>query len=402
MYKMILGLIISILLGICLGLVSGLTPGIHINLISALILTLSPKLLEHFPTLYLATCLIAMGITHTFLDILPTTFLGAADSENTESLLPSHKLLLAGRAKESISLAIIGGFLGLIIILILTPFLITLIPKIYPYIQDYIPHILVFMILITIYQSKDKRIALTIFLLSGVLGIITFSLKNVQQPLLPLLSGLFGVSALILGIKNNIKIPEQNKNIELNLSKLKIIKNLISSTAASILTSFLPGLTSSHTTIISSAINKIEDDKDYIIINNSITTISMFISVIAIYSIEKARNGMIVALSNILKTTEMHIYFFAAVALITTFISIFLTFKLTDLFVKIAPKVNYQILCLIIICFMLILTILISGPIGLLILITSTSIGIIAASINIERTHLMGVLILPIIFYFIL
>ena len=399
---MIIELIIDVLIGVLLGTITGLPPGIHINLISALVVAFSAKLLGYFQPIYIATALVSMAITHTFLDVLPTTFLGVADSENAISTLPSHKLLLEGKAKESIILALVGSFLGLISIIIVSPIILNLIPKFYDLIKDHVAKILIILSAIIIYQSKDKKLALTIFVLSGVLGILTFSLKTLTQPLFPMLSGLFGISALIIGMKNKITIPKQKENIKINIKKSSLLKNLSSSILASLFTSFLPGLTSSHTTAVASAINKIEDNKDYIIINNSITTISMFLSVVALYSIEKARNGVIVALSNIITISKMHIFFFASVALVAAFVSIFLTLKITSLFIKIFPKLNYRILCLLIISFICMLTSYISGFLGILVLFVSTLIGIAALLLDIERTHLMGVLILPIIFYFML
>lgn len=396
---MIFEIVLFILIGIACGTVTGLTPGIHINLISALVMAYSLKLTSLFDPLFIATGLISMAITHTFLDILPTTFLGAADADNAASTLPSHKLLFEGRAKESISLALIGGFFGLILIVLLTPIIIIIIPKAYEIIQNYIPVILIYISLSMIYKSKNKKIALTIFALSGALGILTFSLKTLNQPLLPLLSGLFGVSALVLSIKNKIKIPIQKENIKLNLNKIDLVKNLLAGIIASLLTSFLPGLTSSHTTAIASTIKKTDGNKDYILINNSISTVSMYLSIIALYSIEKARNGVIVTLSNIIEITRIHLFFFAAVSFVAAFISILMTLKLTNIFSRIAPKINYQILSLLIICFILILTSFLSGPLGLLVLIASTSLGIFSLLIETERTHLMGVLILPVIFY---
>ncbi len=401
MFGMLIEIFIAILIGILLGTFTGLTPGIHINLVAATTLALSPKLLEYFPAIYISTVLISMAITHTFLDVLPTTFLGVADADNALTLLPSQRLLLEGRATESIKLALIGSFLGLVTIIIATPFLLNTISSTYELIKDYIPHILVGITILIIKKSKDIKVAITIFMLSGTLGIVTFSLKTLNQPLLPLLSGLFGISSLILGIKNKLVIPEQLKNIKVKVKNLKLFKNLFSSGLASLLTSFLPGLTSSHTTTVASAITEIEDEKDYIIINNSISTISMFLSIIALYAIEKARNGVIVSLSNILPSIgKIHLVYFSAVSLITAAIAIILTLKLEKIFSSFMPKINYKILALSIVSFILLLTLFISGPLGLLVIFTSTVVGIAALLTNIERIHMMGTLILPIIFYF--
>jgi len=55
----------ELLLGVILGTFTGLTPGIHVNTLTVLIggMLLSPL------------TLFAMGLTHTYLDAFPSTFL---------------------------------------------------------------------------------------------------------------------------------------------------------------------------------------------------------------------------------------------------------------------------------------------------------------------------------------
>jgi len=69
-----LELLISIIIGILFGMLTGLIPGIHINLISLLLLSISPFLLQYFSIISLAIFIIAMSVTHTFLDSIPSIF----------------------------------------------------------------------------------------------------------------------------------------------------------------------------------------------------------------------------------------------------------------------------------------------------------------------------------------
>jgi len=48
------------------------------------------------------------------------------------------------------------------------------------------------------------------------------------------------------------------------------------------------------------------------------------------------------------------------------------------------------------------LAFLLTGPIGVLILLTSTAVGVIAPLAGTNRSHAMGCLILPVILYFLL
>ena len=81
----------------------------------------------------------------------------------------------------------------------------------------------------------------------------------------------------------------------------------------------------------------------------------------------------------------------------------FLTIKITKIFSKILEKVNYRKLVVSIILLIIVMVFMLSSNfIGLLILITSTFMGIVPIKLGIGRNHLMGCLLFPVILYFIL
>jgi TctA family transporter len=51
-------------------------------------------------------------------------------------------------------------------------------------------------------------------------------------------------------------------------------------------------------------------------------------------------------------------------------------------------------------CFILVLTPLLAGWLGLLVLVTSTALGILPATVKVARVHAMGCLLLPVILFF--
>src|SRR3989338_7134813 len=112
---MLLEILLAILIGCLLGIITGLTPGVHINLVSVVILSLSPFLSQYVSLLTLSIVIIAMSVTHTFLDSLPSIFLGAPDSGMELSVLPGHKLLLEGRGYEAVILNTIGSLFAVIL-----------------------------------------------------------------------------------------------------------------------------------------------------------------------------------------------------------------------------------------------------------------------------------------------
>ena len=94
---MFFGLIVAVVFGICAGIITGLIPGIHINLISLLLVSISGFFLGFTSPTVLGVFIIAMAVTHTFLDVIPSVFLGAPDADTALIVFPGHILLLEGK-----------------------------------------------------------------------------------------------------------------------------------------------------------------------------------------------------------------------------------------------------------------------------------------------------------------
>jgi len=400
---MLLHIFLAIILGCIAGTITGLTPGVHINLVAMLAVSLSPLLLQFTSPIVLVVFIVAMSVLHTFTDSCPSIFLGAPEESTVLSVLPGHKLLLKGRGYEAVKLTVIGSLLGLIITVALSPLLIPVVGKGYPLIKDYIVYILIISSAFLILKdTKSKFWALIVFLMAGCLGISSLNIPTIKQPLFPLLSGLFGTSSLVLSIKDKIKIPKQNLKSE-KVSKKEISKSLSAGFVASTLSGFLPGLGAAQAAIIASSVFKKMSSRTYLILVGSINTIIMILSFVALYAIDKARNGSIVAISKIIDSFTMNqLFLFLAVTLIVGGIATILTLNIAKVFSKLMTKINYSKLCLSIIILVTALVIIISGPLGLLVLVISTLTGMIPALKGIGRNHLMGCLILPVILYFLL
>ncbi|MBS3112175.1 tripartite tricarboxylate transporter permease [Candidatus Woesearchaeota archaeon] len=394
-----LSIFIAILIGTSLGIITGLTPGIHINLVSIIIISLLPKLTLQDPLLIVLT-ITSMSITHTFLDIIPSTFLGVPSEETALSILPTHKFLLEGRGYEAVRIATLGSLLGLISTIAITPILIPVLKFAYDYIKTLTPYILILATIILILKEKNKIYTILIFFLAGILGIYTLNTHLINQPLFPLFTGLFGTAGLILSLKDNTQIPKQRYTIPKINGIYKILpKGLFAST----LTGFLPGLGSAQAAIIATSTSKDKDPKNYIFLIGSINTIVMIVGLITFYTINKSRNGSVIAISKLMETLTINNFIIIiASILITGSIATFLALKISKIFAKVITKINYRVLCKLIISFLSILVLFISGTYGLLLLITATALGVIPPLLKVSRHHLMGSLILPIILFLLL
>ncbi len=403
---MFFSILVAIFLGCFAGIITGLIPGIHINLVSLLLVSVSGYFIGVHPIL-LGVFIIAMAVTHTFLDVIPSVFLGAPDADMALAVLPGHKLLMEGRGFEAVKLATIGSLLCLIGTIAIIPLLIGLVPKIYSFIQPYIGWILLFVVVFMILKEKVWKgwaWGSYVFLITGILGIIVLvGLPNLKQPLFPMLSGLFGVSLLLISLFNNVKIPKQRISEEIELSKGNLAKVIGAGTFSGSLTALFPGLGAAQAAIIGSQIVGKVGEYSFIVMIGGINTVNFVFSLVTLYALQKARNGAVVAVLDILKSIDLTgLIVFLAAALIAGGIATYLAMGLTRGFSKYITKINYQMLCWTVIALIFGLVFYFSSWLGLLVLVVSTFIGMIPSFVGVKKSLAMGCLMLPVILFFLL
>ena len=403
---MFLEFLIAALLGITAGIFTGLIPGMHINLVSILLVSSSAYLLNFVSLPSLGVFIISMAIAHTFLNVLPAIFLGAPDADTALGVLPGHKLLLKGMGYEAVKLTVIGSLFSLILAVSLIPLLIIIVPKIYQNLQPHIGWILFVVVIYMMLVEKglDKKFwAFTVFLMAGILGILVLTMPNLKQPLFPMLSGLFGISMLIVSLSNKVEIPKQRITDTIKIPKFENVRALIAAAFSGSFVSFFPGLGPAQAAILGSQIMGRLSTYAFLILIGGIDTVNMAVSLVSLYAIDKARNGAVLAIREILTTIDLNtLILFLAIILLVGGIVTFLTLYLTKFFIKLIERVNYSMLAIAVIVLITILVFYFSSWLGLLILIVSTGIGIIPNIVNVKRSHSMGCLMLPVILFFVL
>ncbi len=396
----LLAIIISMILGIIIGIFTGLTPGIHINMVAALVLLTSPFLLDNLSAISLGVFIISVGITHTFLDALPSIFLGAPDESTALGVLPGHRYLLKGNGLMAVKLFSIGSFLGLIAGVIMFPIFYFITMNTYSFFEKYFAYMLIGVLCFMIWKDNRKLWAVFVIFISGIFGLIVFNL-NIKDPLFPMLSGLFGISTLIISYFDNNNIPKQSIQDKTDIDKKKTFYSIIAGNIGSFIVSTFPGLSSSIAAVISMQFVKDLGDKGFMILMGCIGTCSFVLSLVALLAIDKARNGAVIAISRIMPVDLWSVIVFLIASIIVGAISFMISLKAGVLFSRAITKVNYKMLITIIISFVTLMVFIFSSWIGLLVLITSTAIGLIPGITKIQRTHSMACLMLPVIFYLI-
>jgi putative membrane protein len=387
---MLLELILAILAGILVGCFTGITPGVHINTVTAILIS-NISLFYFLSIESLVAFIASLAVSHTILDFIPSILTGATDDESFMSVLPGHQMLKEGKGREAIFLVLIGALTSIPIILIITPIFIKLVPIAYERIIFFIPFLLIFISIYTIIRDDKAWSALVVFLATGLLGYASLN-SAVKDPLLPLLGGLFGASSIIISLKQKVELPLQEP---LKFPKFKEIKKdyfqaLVGSVISSPLCSFLPAIGSGHAATISSEITN-QSRKSFLIMLGTINLVVMVLSFATLYSLGKTRTGASAAVKELLgELSIQNLWKIITITIITIIITAFVALMVTNLFIKLMEKLNYRKISLSMLLILTIAVLTLSNIAGFLVFITSTAWGIFAIQSNIKRINMMG------------
>lgn len=398
-------ILFSVFAGYLLGIVSGLLPGIHTNNFALALVAFSPFLAEKgVAPLYISLIILSSAISQTFHDIIPSVFLGAPDGDMALAVLPGHRLLLEGSGAEAVRLSALGSAGSVVAsMLFVLPFSLFF-GAVYPYMQNYMAWILITIAFITLASEKNaevkgqwslakykyKAMALFMFLITGILGLFSFSKEELLNPiitfgeasmLLPLLSGLFGASQLVISFLTSSEIPSESVS-KFELSRKRILRGIFTGSAAGSLLAWLPGLSSAIAALLvgifvrsdfdrrpikketsepvlgerksslfseSSADHQtLESSKEFIVSNSGVNTSNTIFGLVALFVIGKTRSGATVAINEIMGIESLDfqviLLFFTSI-LLTALFSYFSTIWIGNNAHHILQKLEYTKLC---------------------------------------------------------
>lgn len=445
-------IILSVLAGYFLGVFSGLVPGIHTNNFALLLVALSPMMSEYgIQPFYIAIIILSNSIAHTFHDVIPAVFLGAPDSDMALAVLPGHRLLLDGFGAEAIRLSALGSAGSVVFSMVIVLPLAAIFSVAYPFLQEHIAWILIFIVFLMVATEKGEYIigqgslvhykykayAVVLFLLSGVLGLFAFEMEGLMNPvinfgapsiLLPLLSGLFGASQLVISLLTHSTIPPQTF-AKMTLPGKRIVRGIITGSAAGSIVAWLPGISSAIAAVLARLVirkdfdREGEDDgdvdpdgvdagsKEFIVSVSGVNTSNAIFGLVALSVIGKTRSGAMVAINDVLgvangitggvitlDTSTLLLFF--GVILLTAFLSYFSTIMIGNNVHRVLSRIDYSKLCIGVLIGLAFMVVLFTGFFGLLIFIIATPIGMLAPFFKVRKSNAMGVILLPVILYF--
>lgn len=389
--------------GVIAGIFTGVLPGLHVN--AAAVIAASFLNRHEIPggNAAVAAFILAMSISHVFHEFLPSVFLGFSGSEAAMAVLPGHRMLLRGEGRKAVLVAAAGALLGVAGTALLFPMLIAALKAAFTATKAYVAPILAAAIALNFLKGGKRRAAINavVLSLSGALGLAVFGLPNMREPLLPMLSGLFGVSSLAGSLMKKSSFPVQCENAAIRTRKpLKAAGLVAAGIFSSSLMALFPALGPAQAAMIGTAALRRLKAESYMFLLGVISSASMLLGLLTLYSFGKARNGSIAVIGNILPVNSDVLLLLLAAATASALVSFITANAISKGFASVMARINYPTVCKAVIASIAAIVLLLSGLTGLLVLAASTAIGLIPLLARSSRQLLMGCLMVPVIGYY--
>ncbi|MCD6247305.1 MAG: tripartite tricarboxylate transporter permease [Candidatus Diapherotrites archaeon] len=386
-------LLAFVLAGCFLGVITGMLPGLHVNNLSLILLLLFPTMPSNIIAL-----IVAMAITHSFFDFLPSIVLGAPDSESYLSVLPGHRFLLKGRAYEALLLTIAGGLFAGIAAIILAPLFVLFLSFSKGLLPKIIPFVLITVLISMVAFSRNIKSSALVVLLSSLLGVFVLRNLSIKNGLMALIIGFFALSTLLISIIRESRIRKQvvtKQALSLKDSVKGSLLALAGASTIAIMPSIGPGQAAF---ILSKIFGKIKT-QTYLVMLGGINTCNLIFSLFVLYALGKSRTGIALAISSATITTK-ELLLFCGAFLIAIAFSVLALKAIGSELLKRIHRVSYRKINSAILCSLFAFVFFACGFVGLLSSLVACFIAIYATANRVRRTNCMAFLMVPTILFY--
>ena len=398
-------------IGAAIGTFTGMVPGIHVNTLAAMMLAAYPAIEgamsgmtepEYVPVL-VSCCIMSASAVHSFVDFVPSAFIGAPDADEALSVLPAHRLLLQGEGMVAVRAAAVGSAVGASSALALAiPVQWALLHGASSVLDGLTLGILVVTVAVIVLGSDDRVASLILALVSGALG---FAVMNCDIPckgivdggtlLFPLLSGLFGIPPLLERTATP-RIPEQVDRCEDPVGPWPGLKGVVTGCIAG----WFPGITATAGASLASAVSKERDPAGFISLTASIGTVTSVFSVVTLSVSGSGRSGTSLVVKEIIGDglagfcSDAFILILFSIAAASA-LGYAITIAAGRLMSRIVDTVPAEPLADGALVLMSALVLLLTGPWGLAILAVSAFVGMLPQRFGVARVCLASCLLIP-------
>lgn len=413
--ELLILVIVFSLAGAALGTFSGLVPGIHVNTLAAMLLISYPLLndslthyvpYEYVPVM-IASYIVSAAVVHSFVDFVPSVFLGAPDPDEVMNILPGHRMLMDGKGMEAVRSAAIGSVVGTAVAVAASvPMQFLISWGMREYLDGISLAVLISVVIILLLSERGCGIVIAsaLIILSGVLGYLCMFICPEPEGILPagnmlfpLLTGLFGMPAMILSLRNG-DIPQQRDADIPPVDHVPGIKGAVTGCAVG----WFPGITATAGAVIAGMFFPEDDPKRFISLVASIGSASSVFALVTLSMTGNGRTGAVLAVGEVLGGSisgagnAVFLLMLLSVA-VASFLGYHITIASGKVLSRIMRGRDMRSVNKMVIIAVCVLVFLMTGPVGIAVLLASAVLGFVPTAANIGRVHLTGCLIIPVI-----
>ncbi|ASI99443.1 tripartite tricarboxylate transporter permease [Thermococcus celer] len=412
------------LAGVLFGSLISWIPGFHIFNIMALLVAvfgvgeLMP--LQAFPFFAIGAI-----VAYAYVSAISSVYFSVADESAVFLLFPTQRYLLLGRGHEAVLLYLIGAVSGTLI-LVLSALLIfpKVLPPIYqatsPYITYFLTAIVLFMFMSEWPKEGDrgktplqrlwmawKQIlaGMFVFFISGVLGFLVMNTNllpttSAYTRLTPMFIGFFGMSWVLLNILSNPPMLEQVPDDRVESSPYNIAKASFGGALGGTIAAVYPIITGGMGALVAGHMTSQRGD-DAFIISQGVNRVIYYVGAFTLLFLPNLRltRGAAAWLVSSMYTPKSYSEYLAAVGviLLSAGISFLFTYYISKFLARSFNVVHIRKLSYVVALVLIIISYVLTGPMGVAVLFVSTAIGMLAAAFNTRRSYCLGGLILPVL-----
>lgn len=340
----------------------------------------------------------ALAFSHAVFEAVPSTIFFIPTPDYSVSILPAHKLAAQGRALEVINAVLFSLFASILFSVLLLPVLSVVLPTIFSIIKPFTGLVLIALCVIVLRQEHAsnslKKFAL-VFALSGLLGKTVFD-SGLENPLFPLLTGLFGLPLVIESLSFSSSKP---KEVEQNNFPKISFKLIFLGTVLGAFSGLLPALSPSVLACVALLFFSI-DSLGLLALCSAISCSKLFYDFYYATAIYKARSAAAaVFLGKQVSQTDFLAFSITCLAAVS--VACLILFSFGKKIVSLANSINQKLLSALMFFVLLIGVYVFCGPVGLFACAASVLVGLLATELGAKKSACTGALILPTILYFV-
>ncbi|RCU48407.1 hypothetical protein DU504_14510 [Haloplanus salinus] len=388
------------LLGVALGTCSGLTPGLHANNFALLLASVVPVLPG--PTVALGAAMLAAGVVHTFLDVVPALALGVPDPATAAVTLPGHRLVLDGRGREALRLSALGSGLAVVVALVVAVPVTRAVETVYPTLRRHLPVLLaaVGTFLVGTEPTWRRRFGAVATLgVAAGLGWLVLDLEPTGPVaaggvLAPLFAGLFGAPVLIEALSGRGVPPQADPTV--TLDRRTVLGTATAGAGAGALVGYLPGVSAAvGTVLVLPAVPGRSGARGFLVASSGASTANTVFALFALLALGTPRTGVMVAMER--ADTVASAGVLLGTVCLAAAVGFALVVSVGDAYLRTVGRLDYGRVCLATGGLLAGLAYLFAGSLGLAVFALAAVVGLLPPALGVRRVHLMAVLAPPIV-----